>query len=76
MAHQWTSLIRLSYSLAPKGNRNLPQRRNFEVTILRTQALQTTDRQVSRLRDTYRPTGKSQFVIAASSADWPNTNAA
>jgi hypothetical protein len=55
-SHQWTSLIRLAYSLAPKGNRNLPQRRNFEVTVLPHQSPpKTTDRQVSRSRDTYRP---------------------
>jgi hypothetical protein len=39
-------------------------------------ALQTTDRQVSRSRDTYRSHPKAQFVIAASLADRPNTNAA
>ncbi len=76
-SHQWTSLIRLAYSLAPKGNRNLPQRRNFEVMVLPHPS--PPKQQTGKCPVHGIPAGhirKSQFVIAASSADRPNTNAA
>lgn len=76
-SHQWTSLIRLAYSLAPKGNRNLPQRRNFERAVLPHQ--RPPKQQTGKCPADGIPAGhirKSQFVIAAGSADRPNTNAA
>ena len=76
ISHQWTSLIRLAYSLAPKGNRNLPQRRNYERTG--PAAPKPSKQQTGKCPAHGILTGhfrKSQFVIAAASTDRPTTDA-
>jgi hypothetical protein len=70
-------MIRLAYWLAPKGNRNLPQRRNFEVTVL--PHTYTFKQQTGERPEVGTPTGhiqQCQFVVAADSAEQPNANAA